>query len=232
MTQFRYRRSLPALFGFACIVLLAGCKTSPLDRQDPLSVRGSMRVAPAPEAKSVTGHYKPAPYDAPPNPRSAYHVPPVFFYEDRPLSDNLVSAIELADFEAAVIRAGYWPYLDGGKDHTVLAVPNEPFEMYRHEDMPDLMKPAKHAYLAGLIGQMILIGHWDLPTIRQQAAKKGGSIQVPTLAGPGHDVILKPMEGGGVEVIGKDGTVTLTGNGYRQSNGVLYVTDSILPYYP
>lgn len=224
--------SLPVMVSVACVALsaLAGCRSGPPERQDPVSVRGSTRAEILPEAKSIQDKYRPEPLGAPPNPRVKYHVPPVPSYEDRPLSDNICGAIELADFEAAVIRAGYWPYLTGDREYTVLAVPNGPFEAYKHQAVPDLMRPSGHEFLKGFVGQMILVGHWDLPAIQRKAARRGGSIQVPTLAGPGHDVVLRPTAFGNVEVVGKDGTVTLVGNSYPQSNGVLYVTDSILPY--
>ena len=232
MERFRGGQSLPVMLGVACVALsaLAGCRGGGPTRQDPIDVRGSTHASLLPEAKSIQDKYRPEPVGDPPNPRVRYHVPPVPSYEDRPLSDNILGAIELADFEAAVIRAGYWPYLTGSKEYTVLAVPNEPFEAYKHQAVPDLMRPARRAFLKGFVGQMILVGHWDLPTIQKKAARKGGSIQVPTLAGPDYDVVLKPTVFGSVEVVGKDGAVTLVGNGYPQSNGVLYVTDSILPY--
>ena len=232
MRRLRCGQVLPVKLGLACMALsaLAGCGGGTSNRQDPLSVRGSSYAAPLPEAKSIQEAYKPASSDEPPNPQVKYHVPPAFSFEDRPLSDNLSGSIEMADFEAAVIRAGYWPLLEGEKNYTVLAVPNGPFEAFKHEVKPDLMRPTGRSYLRGFIGQMILVGHWDMPTIQRKAAKKGGSVQVPTLAGPGHDVILKPTVFGSVEVIGKDGTVTLTGGGYPQANGVLYMADSILPY--
>lgn len=232
MRRLRCGQVLPVRLGLVCLALsaLAGCDGGTSNRQDPLSVRGSVYSTPLPEANSIQATYKPASSDEPPNPRVRYHMPPAFSFEDRPLSDNLSSSIELADFEAAVIRAGYWSRLEGEKAYTVLAVPNGPFEAFKHEVRPDLMKPSGHGYLTGFIGQMILVGHWDMSTIRRKAAKKGGSIQVPTLAGLGHDVLLKPTVFGSVEVIGKNGTVTLTGEGYPQSNGVLYMADSILPY--
>ncbi len=225
-------QALSVRLGLSCMVLavLAGCSGHRVIRQDPVDVHGSTHAEALPEAKSIQATYRPAAPDAPPNPQVRYHMPPAFSFEDRPLSDNLASAIELADFEAAVIRAGYWSILEGEKDHTVLAVPNGPFEAFKHEVRPDLMRATGHGYLTGFIGQMILVGHWDMPTIRRKAAKRGGSIQVRTLAGPGYDVILKPTAFGNVEVIGKDGTVTLAGDGYPQSNGVLYMVDSILPY--
>ncbi len=207
---------------------LVGCGGVP-NQQNPLSARISNRADLLPEASSITSAYVPSPLGKSPNAAAAYHVTPVVSYEDRSLSENLAGAIELSDYREAARRAGYWPYFNGGSSYTVLAIPNGPFEKYRRQWERDILTTQKRKRLVGLIGQTILKGSWDLAKIRRRAAVNGGVVHVPTLAGKGHDVMLRPMEDG-VQVIAHSGAVLLRGGNYRQSNGVLYVTDSVLLY--
>ncbi|MCT6837799.1 MULTISPECIES: hypothetical protein [Bombella] len=225
------RCKTPLLIGsFVALCAVAGCSDKP-DRQDPLDVSASTHGTFLPEAESIHERYKPAGPDEPPNPVSAYHVPPVMSYEDRPLSDNIASAIELADYAVVTQRAGYWQYLEGEDNYTVLAIPNKPFEAYYRVQVAPLAEGPRHTYVRELIGQTIIKGSWDVKKIRRRAARsQDGTVRVKTLSGPDYDLLFKPLPDGRIQVIGRNGSAMLKGSEYKQANGMLLVIDSVLPH--
>lgn len=224
--------SSKALFvsSVALIGSVSGCQKLP-DRQDLSRVRPSGYSRILPSATSIEEQYVPPKDGDSPNSQAAYHVVPTMSYEDHTLDDNLSGTIEEADYYVALKEAGWQRWLQEDGPYTVLAMPNKALESYMLRWSGSWRDADQHERLKGFIGQTILIGRWDLPKIRRKARHAGGRVAVKTLGG--GTVFLSPLpSSGSVLVQSPYGQTHLVGGSYPQSNGTLYIADSVLPFGP
>ncbi|GBQ05472.1 fasciclin domain-containing protein [Saccharibacter floricola] len=210
--------------------ILTGCHKLP-DRQDVSSIRPSGYMRLLPEAASVESQFVPPKDGDSPNSQSAYHVPPTVSYDDHTLDENLSGSLEQEDYYVALKEAGWQRWIQEDGPYTVLASANKAMEAYVSTWPGHWRDAGNHARLKAFIGQTILIGRWDLATIRRRARYYGGNVSVKTLSGA--VVTLHPLSSSGdVLVQGPYGQTHLVGGEYLQSNGVLYMADSVLPFEP
>lgn len=209
---------------------LTGCHHVP-DRQDVSQVRPSGYARLLPPAKSVEDQYVPPKDGDSPNSQAAYHVTPVVSYEDHTFDENLSGALEEADYYVALKEAGWQRWLQEEGPYTVLAMPNKALEAYVATWPGGWRDQRNRDRLKGLIGQTILKGRWDLSKIRRKARLNGGRVSVMTLSGA--SITLRPLPSSGAVLVQSPyGQTHLVGGSYPQSNGVLYMTDSVLPFDP
>ncbi|MBB2191338.1 hypothetical protein HLH34_15460 [Gluconacetobacter azotocaptans] len=195
--------------------------------QDPLLVRGSTEAVNIPTV-SVERTYAPAQAEGRPDSIVAYGAPDTPVYRDRPLDENLRGSVELADYVRGLDRAGLLPLLRQAGPFTVFAVPNDPMEDLvpgRSGGMPALPL----ATLRRTLGYTLVRGTYPEPVLRAMIA-----------AAPGHRVGLRTVDGALLLVWAEAATgELLLGNGagqvnrlwvmgVPQSNGVLYLTQSVL----
>ncbi|QHI95792.1 hypothetical protein GT348_05610 [Aristophania vespae] len=196
------------------------------DRQDPYFVGPSNYSEILPDAKSATNQYHSAKKGESSSSPIAFHSTPTVSYEDNTLDENISSSIELADYYAAVKQAGWQRWLQAEGPYTVLALPNEILEDYSRKVPGGLMAPSNQKQLSRFIGGTILIGNYSLPSLRKRAQFLNGNVEATTLSGT--KIFLRPLPSGEVIVITPQGGMTrFTGQVYPQSNGTLYLLNSI-----
>lgn len=211
-------------------VILAACSQSGKERQDGYGVRPSNYSEIMPEAQSVGHQYVPATLKDSPNSPVAYHVTPSVSYEDDTLDTNLAASLELADYYRSVKRSGWQHWLQAEGPYTVLTIPNEVLEAYGKSWNNGLFGSANQARLARLIGQTILVGNWAMPRLRREAKNHGGIVETESISGV--KITLRPLSGGGIQVISPDGQTRLQPGYFPQANGVFYVSETVLPVVP
>jgi uncharacterized surface protein with fasciclin (FAS1) repeats len=179
---------------------LAGCESGA--RQDPLLVR--------PSSDDVV-----------------FSDVPIF--HDRTVDEAVVGELELADYAVALDRAGLLATLRQAGPFTVFAVPNEPLEAEQHAALGQLLAPENHAGLRRLIAYTIVPGRYTEPKLRRMIARQHGPVALTTLNG--RDVLGVSLEAATGQLLLSD----RQGHANRlwlanvpQSNGVLYVTQSLL----
>ncbi len=179
---------------------LAGCESGA--RQDPLLVRGSSDAI-------------------------AFANVPVF--NDRTVDESLTSSLELTDYAVALHRTGLLDTLRQNGPFTVFAVPNGPLESEQKAAYGQLLAPENYAGLRRLMAYSILPGRYTVTKLRRMIAAHGGPIGLPTL--DGRDVLTVSTEPGTGQLLLADPqgrTNRLWLADVPQSNGVLYVTQSLL----
>ncbi|WP_336763130.1 fasciclin domain-containing protein [Asaia sp. VD9] len=212
--------------GAILAVTLAGCESRA--RQDPFPRANSLSAVQMPAVSSA--HMYHASTKTETSSPVAYHEPPTFSFADRPLSENITTALELADYRQALRQAGMFPRLGRNGPFTVFAMPNEPFERYAAQIPGGLMAPANARQLQQLLGYSIIRGNWTPQRLtRAMARLKSDRIGLKTLSG---DMLIIQRESATGQFVLSNQTgriVKLWLNGAPQSNGTLYITQDILP---
>ncbi|GAN55687.1 fasciclin domain-containing protein [Tanticharoenia sakaeratensis] len=213
--------------------MVAACESGA--QQDPLPLRGGTsaslmpasaepaRQLPSPDAKFGAG-------GAPDSP-VAYERPAAPSYPDRPLSENLASSLEVADYVHGLDTTGLSALLRRAGPFTVFAIPNRPLERFAGQwSGSDLYAPASQPVLKRLLGYTIVRGRWDEARLRRVIARTHGTaVALKTISGDPLTVAVEPSTGQLVLANAKGATNRLWFISARQSNGVLYFTQDILP---
>ena len=199
MTAWRAKTGGLAI-GLILAMGLAGCESGA--RQDPLLVRGSSDDI-------------------------AFANVPVF--NDRTVDESITSSLELTDYAVALHRTGLLDTLRQSGPFTVFAVPNAPLETEQKAAYGQLLAPENNAGLRRLMAYTILPGRYTVATLRRMIAARGGPIGLPTF--DGRDVLTVSTEPGTGQLLlvdpqGRTNRLWLAD--VPQSNGVLYVTQSLL----
>lgn len=221
----------------AARVLMAGLLACPVAAcapaawQDPFLVRGDSRAAAIPTV-SVEHSYIPALDQGRPDSQVAYGAPDTPIYRDRPLNETLRGSVELADYTRALDLAGMMAPLRRAGPFTVFAVPNLPMEQFAHASGPSGSVPAP-AVLHRALAYSIVRGAYPAARLRQLvAAAPGNRVSLPTVAGGTVLVGRDPATGRLVLSDGAGNVAPIWIDGMPQSNGVLYLTRSLLGVVP
>ncbi len=179
---------------------LAGCESGA--RQDPLLVR--------PSTDDVV-----------------FSDVPIF--RDRTVDEAIVGSLELSDYAVALNRARLLDTLRQAGPFTVFAVPNAPLEAEQRAAFGQLLSPEAHAGLRRLMAYTIVPGRYTELRLRGMIAKQNGPVALTTL--DGRDVLTVSLEAVTGQLLLSD----RQGHANRlwlanvpQSNGLLYVTQSLL----
>jgi uncharacterized surface protein with fasciclin (FAS1) repeats len=186
--------------GVGILAGLAGCESGA--RQDPFPIRGSTDDI-------------------------VFANVPVF--RDRTVDESIKGSLELTDYEVALRRTGLLDTLRQNGPFTVFAVPNEPLEAEQANAYGQLLSPENHAGLRRLMAYSIVPGYYDEARLRGMIAQAHGPVGLTTL--DGSDVLTVSAEPGTGQLLLSDPqgrTNRLWLANVPQSNGVLYVTQSLL----
>lgn len=150
-------------------------------------------------------------------------------FHDRTVDEGIVGSLELTDYAVALHRTGLLDTLRQNGPFTVFAVPNEPLEAAQHSAYGQLLSPENHAGLRRLMAYTIVRGRYNEATLRRMIARQNGPVALTTI--DGRDPLRVSVEPGSGQLLLGD----LQGHVNRlwltnvpQSNGVLYVTQSML----
>ncbi|GBQ21989.1 beta-Ig-H3/fasciclin repeat containing protein [Gluconacetobacter sacchari DSM 12717] len=204
-----------------CLLACLAVACAPAARQDPLLVRADSRAAGIPTV-SVEHSYLPATDQGRPDSRVAYGAPDTPVYRDRPLNETLRASVELADYTRALDLAGLMAVLRQPGPFTVFAVPNLPMERFARGGMP------APAVLRRTLAYSIVRGAYPAARLSRLAAQAPGKpIRLPTVDG---GVVLLERDPAGRLVLsdGAGQRAPVWIDGMVQSNGVLYLTRSLL----
>ncbi|MBB2165895.1 hypothetical protein HLH26_15405 [Gluconacetobacter sp. 1b LMG 1731] len=209
-----------------CLMACSVVACAPASRQDAFLVRGDSRAAAIPTI-SVEHSYTPALDQGRPDSRVAYGAPDTPVYRDRPLNESLRGSIELADYTRALDLAGMMAPLREAGPFTVFAVPNLPMEQFAHGAAPSGGIPAP-AVLRQALAYSIVRGAYPAARLRQLVAETPGNrVSLPTVAG-GTVLVGRDAAGRLVLSDGAGRVAPIWIDGVPQSNGVLYLTSSLL----
>ncbi|GBQ66622.1 beta-Ig-H3/fasciclin repeat containing protein [Ameyamaea chiangmaiensis NBRC 103196] len=219
------RVSLPA--ALALLAALTACESDA--HQDSLGVQSRLHADILP-TNSVAHAYHPRGGDAPDSP-IAYTAPASPSFADRPLDENLRASIELADYVHGLDRTGLMTRLARSGPFTVFAIPNEALETYAGATPPaQLFAASRLPAMTRLLGYTIVRGRWTEARLRKAIARgRMGAIALPTASG---DLLTIQTERGTGQLLlanARGATNRLWVRDLAQSNGVLYLTQSVLP---
>ncbi|MBB2202656.1 fasciclin domain-containing protein [Gluconacetobacter tumulisoli] len=224
----RGRGTVPGLILVAPLLLgLGGCGGDRV--QDPLLVRGSTESVNIPTV-SVERTYAPAQANGRPDSIVAYGAPDTPVYRDRPLEENLRGSVELADYVRGLDRSGLLPLLRQTGPFTVFAVPNDPMENFaRGLSGGAPVLPPAGPVLRRTLAYTLVRGAYPEPTLRGMiAAAPGRRVGLRTIDGGVLLLWIDPASGQLVLGNGAGQVNRIWVTGVPQSNGVLYLTQSVL----
>lgn len=201
------------LIGFAlCAVVLVGCERSATGTHAPPTA-----TKPAKPVPQITGPI-PMPY-----------VEPVVGGAKMLLSQDILSNLRRsADhtlFIKAVDTAGLDDIFRGGNSLTVFAPTNRAFQQMPG-GLDPLLKPDQRDKLIALLSYHIVAGKLDADAMAQRVMAGNGRAELETAQGGK----LVATVGNGAALIqdAKGASARITTPDVRQSNGVVYVVDTVL----
>lgn len=144
-------------------------------------------------------------------------------YPNKTIVQNASQAKNLTTLVAAVKAAGLVDTLSGKGPFTVFAPTNKAFNKLPKGTVQTLLKPENKTELQKILKYHVVPGKLNL---MQKVQRSGGSVNLTTAEGQvvtvrmdkGHLVVID-KKGGGADIVSKP---------VPQSNGVVYVIDSVL----
>ncbi|MFT9018942.1 fasciclin domain-containing protein [Acetobacter malorum] len=216
---------------FLALTALAGCQSQA--RQDPYvtptstcsymlpTVSGERTYAPG---KTAAENQKGIPDSA-----IAYADPESPAFCDRPLSDTLPTAIEMANYVHGLNTTGLFGTIQQSGPYTVFGIPNAVLENYQTPTGSKLNAPENAALLRDILSYSIVKGEWSVDQLRVAAqASPTHSVGLPTLNGRILSAWVDQPTGQIILGNGAGMTTRLWVTGIPQSNGRLYFTQSLL----
>ena len=212
---------------------LAGCHGTDWSHNYQDSFETTARTSASFMPDTVASAFVPATDNAPTT-EVAYQRPATPSYDDRPLDENIAASVELADYNVGLRSVGLLPWITGPGPITVFAIPNAAIEKLSSRWPGGLMAPAMRGQLTHILGYTIVSGHWDEKTIRKTIARRHGQgIGLKTLYGDILSVHIDPRTGQILLNNATGLTTRISGQSFRQSNGILYfVDDALIPVPP
>lgn len=150
-------------------------------------------------------------------------------YTDRTVDESIVGSLELTDYAVGLYRTGLLSTLQRNGPFTVFAPPNAPLEQQQHDAYGQLLAPANAPLLKRLLAYTIVPGSYSEQRLRTMIAHQHGPVALTTL--DGRDVLTFSVEPGTGQLLLQDPqgrTNRIWLSNVPQSNGVLYVTQSLL----
>ena len=147
-------------------------------------------------------------------------------YPTKDIVDNAVNSNDHTTLVAAVKAAGLVETLKGAGPFTVFAPTNEAFDKLPKGTVETLVKPENKATLTKILTYHVVSGKVTSAELVDMIKKGGGKAALKTVQGgtltaslKGKNVILTDEKGGTSKVTIAD---------VMQSNGVIYVVDTVL----
>src|SRR5215471_2914570 len=147
-------------------------------------------------------------------------------YSTKNIIQNAMNSKDHTTLVAAVKAAGLVDTLQGKGPFTVFAPTNEAFEKLPAGTVDMLLKPENKQKLAGILTYHVVAGKWTAETLMDKIKADGGSTSIKTVNG---ETLTAKLESGGVQLIdAKGGTAMVTIPDVMQSNGIIFVIDTVL----
>jgi len=147
-------------------------------------------------------------------------------YANKNIIQNAVNSKDHTTLVAAVKAAGLVDTLEGKGPFTVFAPTNEAFGKLPAGTVDTLLKPENKQKLAGILTYHVAAGKWTAKKLMDQIKADGGSTSIKTVNG---ETLTAKLQNGGVQLTdAKGGTAMVTIPGVMQSNGIIFVIDTVL----
>ena len=147
-------------------------------------------------------------------------------YANKNIIQNAMNSKDHTTLVAAVKAAGLVDTLQGKGPFTVFAPTNEAFEKLPAGTVDMLLKPENKQKLAGILTYHVAAGKWTAEELMDKIKADGGSTSIKTVNG---EKLTAKLENGGVQLTdAKGGTAMVTIADVMQSNGIIFVIDTVL----
>jgi uncharacterized surface protein with fasciclin (FAS1) repeats len=147
-------------------------------------------------------------------------------YANKNIIQNAMNSKDHTTLVAAVKAAGLVDTLQGKGPFTVFAPTNEAFEKLPAGTVDMLLKPENKQKLARILTYHVVAGKWTVETLIDKIKADGGSASIKTVNG---ETLTAKLENGGVQLTdAKGGTAMVTIADVMQSNGIIFVIDTVL----
>jgi uncharacterized surface protein with fasciclin (FAS1) repeats len=147
-------------------------------------------------------------------------------YANKNIVQNAMNSKDHTTLVAAVKAAGLVDTLQSKGPFTVFAPTNEAFEKLPAGTVAMLLKPENKQKLAGILTYHVVPGKWTAETLMDKIKADGGSTSIKTVNG---ETLTAKLENGGIQLTdAKGGTAMVTIADVMQSNGIIFVIDTVL----
>ena len=147
-------------------------------------------------------------------------------YPNKNIVENAVNSKDHTTLVAAVKAAGLVETLKGKGPFTVFAPTNAAFDKLPKGTVETLVKPENKEMLQGILTYHVVAGKWSAAEVMAAIKKGKGKAEVVTVQG---GKLTFMMDGKDVWVMDeKGGKAKITIADVNQSNGVIYVIDTVL----
>jgi uncharacterized surface protein with fasciclin (FAS1) repeats len=147
-------------------------------------------------------------------------------YANKNIVQNAMNSKDHTTLVAAVKAAGLVDTLQSKGPFTVFAPTNEAFEKLPAGTVDMFLKPENKQKLAGILTYHVVPGKWTAETLMDKIKADGGSTSIKTVNG---QTLTAKVENGGIQLTdAKGGTAMVTIADVMQSNGIIFVIDTVL----
>ena len=147
-------------------------------------------------------------------------------YPTKNIVENAMASNDHTTLVAAVKAAGLVPTLQGPGPFTVFAPTNEAFAKLPAGTVDTLLKPENKAKLTQVLTYHVVPGKMTSTDLKAKADAMGGKVMLKTVEGDDLTVMYK--DGAWKVADGKGDVANITIPDVMQSNGVIFVIDTVL----
>ena len=147
-------------------------------------------------------------------------------YPSKNIVENAVNSKDHTTLVAAVKAAGLVETLESAGPFTVFAPTNDAFAKLPSDTVPTLLKPENKDTLDKVLTYHVVAGRISSKQLEAMIKKGNGKTTLKTVQG--EDLTVSMMGGKIMLTDAKGGTATVTTTDVFQSNGVIYVIDTVL----
>ncbi len=148
-------------------------------------------------------------------------------YPTKNIVENASKSKDHTTLVAAVKAAGLVPTLEGKGPFTVFAPTNEAFAKLPAGTVETLLKPENKAKLTTILTYHVVAGNMTAADLEAKAKANDGKVMLKTVQG--QDItVMKDAEGKWWVEDANGGKATITTADVKQSNGNIFVIDTVL----
>jgi uncharacterized surface protein with fasciclin (FAS1) repeats len=148
-------------------------------------------------------------------------------YPSKNIVENAVNSSDHTTLVAALKAAGLVETLQGAGPFTVFAPTNEAFAKLPAGTVDTLLKPENKAKLTSVLTYHVVSGHYTAADLDAKARSSGGKVMLKTVEGD-MLTVMKDADGKWWVVDSHGNKATITIADVMQSNGVIFVIDTVL----
>lgn len=142
--------------------------------------------------------------------------------------DNAAHFAELTMQVEALKAAGLFATLKGEGPFTIFSPTNDAYRKLPIEMRDSLLKPENKDRLAMILNYHVVVGKYDSKKLRILIKQGGGSAKLKTVSGRNLIIKINHMNNGIILVDERKNTANVTSVDNYQSNGILYIIDTVL----